>query len=54
MLIENAAPQFGVDPAELRRRNAMPASAMPDPTPMSQVYDSGDFVKIGSGRPPPR
>ena len=44
-IIEKAARQFGVDPAELRRRNAIPASAMPYPTPMQQVYDSGDFVK---------
>ena len=53
-IIEKAARQVGVDPGELRRRNTIPASAMPDPTPMQQVYDSGDFVKIGSGRPPPR
>jgi aerobic carbon-monoxide dehydrogenase large subunit len=44
-IIEKAARQFGVDPAELRRRNAIPASAMPYPTPMQQVYDSGNFVK---------
>jgi aerobic carbon-monoxide dehydrogenase large subunit len=44
-IIEKAARQFGVDPAELRRRNTIPASAMPYPTPMQQVYDSGDFAK---------
>jgi carbon-monoxide dehydrogenase large subunit len=44
-IIEKAARQVGVDPGELRRRNTIPASAMPYPTPMQQVYDSGDFVK---------
>lgn len=44
-IIERAARQLGVDPAELRRRNTIPASAMPYPTPMQQVYDSGDFAK---------
>ena len=44
-VIEKAARQFGITPAELRRRNSIPASAMPYATPMQQVYDSGDFVK---------
>jgi carbon-monoxide dehydrogenase large subunit len=44
-VIEKAARQFGIDPAELRRCNSIPASAMPYPTPLQQVYDSGDFVK---------
>ena len=44
-VIEKAARQFGVEPAELRRRNSIPASAMPYQTPMQQIYDSGDFVK---------
>lgn len=44
-IIEKAARQLAVDPDELRRRNTIPATAMPYPTPMQQVYDSGDFVK---------
>jgi aerobic carbon-monoxide dehydrogenase large subunit len=44
-IIEKAAHQFGIEPAELRRRNSIPAAAMPYPTPMQQIYDSGDFVK---------
>jgi carbon-monoxide dehydrogenase large subunit len=44
-VIEKAARQLGVVPAELRRRNTIPASAMPYRTPMQQVYDSGDFEK---------
>src|SRR5580704_2725817 len=44
-VIEKAARQFGVEPAELRRRNSIPAGAMPYQTPMQQIYDSGDFIK---------
>src|SRR5438876_7419624 len=34
-----------MDPAELRRRNTIPKSAMPYTTPLRQTYDSGDFTK---------
>src|SRR5438876_589893 len=34
-----------MDPAELRRRNTIPKSAMPYTTPLRQTYDSGDFAK---------
>src|SRR5437763_3155560 len=44
-IIEKAARELGIDPAELRRRNTIPASAMPYTTPMRQTYDSGDFTK---------
>lgn len=44
-VIERAAREFGIEPAELRRRNTIPASSMPYKTPMQQVYDSGDFTK---------
>jgi aerobic carbon-monoxide dehydrogenase large subunit len=44
-IVEKAARELGVDPAELRRRNTIPASAMPYQTPMRQTYDSGDFAK---------
>ncbi|MGE5272034.1 MAG: xanthine dehydrogenase family protein molybdopterin-binding subunit [Thiohalocapsa sp.] len=44
-IIDKAARELGVDPAELRRRNTIPASAMPYATPMRQTYDSGDFGK---------
>ncbi|MGH7117248.1 MAG: xanthine dehydrogenase family protein molybdopterin-binding subunit, partial [Stellaceae bacterium] len=33
------------EPVELRRRNTIPASAMPFTTALQQTYDSGDFVK---------
>ena len=44
-IIDKAARLLGLDPAELRRRNTIPASAMPYATPMQQTYDSGDFAK---------
>ena len=44
-IIEKAAHELGMDPAELRRRNTIPASAMPYTTPLRQTYDSGDFGK---------
>jgi aerobic carbon-monoxide dehydrogenase large subunit len=44
-IIERAARELGIDPAELRRRNTIPATAMPYETPMRQTYDSGDFAK---------
>src|SRR5690348_6684614 len=44
-IIDKAARKLGLDPAELRRRNTIPAAAMPYTTPMRQTYDSGDFAK---------
>src|SRR6516165_544684 len=44
-IIDKAAHELGIDPAELRRRNTIPASAMPFTTVLQQTYDSGDFVK---------
>ena len=42
-LIEIAADTIGMDPAELRRRNTIPADAMPYKTPLTYTYDSGRF-----------
>jgi aerobic carbon-monoxide dehydrogenase large subunit len=44
-IIDKAARELGIDAAELRRRNTIPARAMPYTTPMRQTYDSGDFAK---------
>src|SRR5499427_1098837 len=44
-IIDKAARELGIDPAELRRRNTIPASAIPFTTVLQQIYDSGDFVK---------
>ncbi|MFV3074309.1 xanthine dehydrogenase family protein molybdopterin-binding subunit [Niveispirillum fermenti] len=43
-LIDKAAREIGDDPAEFRRRNMIPASAMPYATGLDHVYDSGDFA----------
>ncbi len=44
-IIDKAARELGIDPAELRRRNTIPLAAMPYTTPLRQTYDSGDFAK---------
>src|SRR6202011_1174873 len=44
-IIDRAAYELGIEPAELRRRNTIPAEAMPFTTVLQQTYDSGDFVK---------
>jgi 2-furoyl-CoA dehydrogenase large subunit len=38
-----AANRLGLDPAELRRRNLIPADAFPYRTPSGALYDSGDY-----------
>jgi len=42
-LVEAAAAATGIDPVELRRRNLIPAAAMPWRTPQAHAYDCGDF-----------
>jgi carbon-monoxide dehydrogenase large subunit len=44
-LIDDAARELGYDPVDLRRRNLIPASAMPYRTPLGVTYDCGDFAK---------
>ena len=39
------AERLGIDPVELRRKNLIPASAMPYKTPLGVSYDCGDFPK---------
>lgn len=43
--VEEAARLTGIDPVKLRKKNLIPASAMPFKTPI-QTYDSGDFPGI--------
>ncbi len=43
-LLDAAALEFGIGPDEIRRRNLIPAEAMPFATAMGSVYDSGDFA----------
>jgi carbon-monoxide dehydrogenase large subunit len=42
-LMDTAARALALDPAEIRRRNFIPASAFPYRTVTGQVYDSGDY-----------
>jgi carbon-monoxide dehydrogenase large subunit len=44
-MVDLAADQIGMDPAELRRRNTIPASAMPFKTSVTFTYDCGEFEK---------
>jgi len=44
-MVELAARQLGIDPTELRRRNYIPASAMPFKTGLTFTYDTGEFEK---------
>ena len=43
-LLDRAAAEMGVDPLELRRRNLIPAEAMPYRTALTFTYDCGDFA----------
>jgi carbon-monoxide dehydrogenase large subunit len=45
-LIDQAATATGMDRVELRRRNLIPAAAMPYRTPNGPIYDSGEFETI--------
>ena len=42
-LIDGAARRLGIDRVSLRRRNLIPAKAMPYRTPNGPIYDSGEF-----------
>jgi aerobic carbon-monoxide dehydrogenase large subunit len=44
-MVDVAADQLGIDPAELRRRNTIPTSAMPFKTSVTFTYDCGEFEK---------
>ncbi len=45
-LVDHAARVSGIGPAELRRRNFIPPSAMPYKTPLCEPYDSGEFEAV--------
>ena len=44
--LDEAAEQLGLDPAEIRRRNLIPADAFPYETPSGGIYDSGDYPRV--------
>jgi carbon-monoxide dehydrogenase large subunit len=45
-LVEEAARQMKIDRVELRRRNLIPATAIPYQTPSGRLYDSGEFEAV--------
>lgn len=45
-LMDAAAHEMGLDPAELRRRNMVGPQQLPYKNAMNQVYDSGHFEKL--------
>ncbi len=45
-IIDMAARELGKDPAEIRRKNLIPAAAMPYKLPTAGAYDSGEFEKV--------
>ena len=45
-LMDAAARATGLDPAEIRRRNLVPADHMPYTNAMGQTYDSGRFEQV--------
>jgi carbon-monoxide dehydrogenase large subunit len=44
-LVQNAAYELGLDPAELRRKNLVPADKFPYTSATGFVYDSGDYER---------
>jgi carbon-monoxide dehydrogenase large subunit len=44
-LIDDAARELGVDRLEIRRKNVIPATAMPYRTALGMNYDCGDFAR---------
>ena len=45
-LVEKAARELAIDPAELRRRNFISADSFPYETPVVMTYDSGNYAPI--------
>jgi carbon-monoxide dehydrogenase large subunit len=45
-LVDIAARELGIDRAELRRRNLVPAGAMPYRNPMGVTYEDGDYTQV--------
>jgi aerobic carbon-monoxide dehydrogenase large subunit len=43
-LVDSAAQDIGMDPAEIRRRNLIPSSKLPFAAPLGPNYDSGEFA----------
>lgn len=48
-LMDKAARQLKLDPAEIRRRNFIPPEAFPARTHLGDVYDAGEFARMLEG-----
>ena len=44
-IVDKAARELGISPAEIRRRNYIPPEAMPHTTATGLTYDSGEFAR---------
>ena len=44
-LVDKAAAELGLAPDDIRRRNLIPAAAMPYQAPLDITYDSGDYAR---------
>ena len=45
LVMDGISHALGLDPAEVRRRNLIPADAFPYRTPTGRLHDSGDYVR---------
>jgi len=45
-MVDLAADELGINPAELRKKNSIPTEAMPFKTGLTFTYDSGDFAHV--------
>jgi carbon-monoxide dehydrogenase large subunit len=45
-LIDQAAREMAIDPAEIRRRNLIPTAKLPYKTALNLTHDSGDFIAV--------
>jgi carbon-monoxide dehydrogenase large subunit len=45
-LVDKAARELGIDPVDMRRRNLIPAAAMPHKTAGGLIYDCGEFEQV--------
>ena len=52
-ILDMAADELGLDPAEIRRRNFLAADGFPHRTVMGATYDSGDYDAALDRGPPP-
>jgi len=48
-LMDKAARELRLDPAEIRRRNFIPPEAFPARTHLGEVYDAGEFARMLEG-----